>query len=133
LIPLTKKIILFGVHVTGASLSYNLPCSKICRILVLKCLFITIIIIFSGQEVGPLLLEVPVTVQASSRVCATGSERQNTDFSSGLGGISVLEDSSLLKKVTIGYLFSLFSSSSFSIVICNVHFCVSMYVLNSDS
>ncbi|WJX70759.1 glutathione peroxidase [Trifolium repens] len=55
-------------------------------------------ILQSGQEVGPLLLEVPVTVQASSRLCAIGSERQNTDFSSGLGGISVLEDSSLLKK-----------------------------------
>ncbi|XP_045815041.1 uncharacterized protein LOC123908445 isoform X1 [Trifolium pratense] len=56
-------------------------------------------ILQSGHEVGPLLLEVPVTVQASSsRLCAIESERQNADFSSGVCGISVLEDSSLLKK-----------------------------------
>ncbi|KAI5442645.1 uncharacterized protein LOC127120571 [Lathyrus oleraceus] len=61
----------------------------------------------SGHEVGPLLMEVPVTVQANSlskkkvvsrSLCDIGSKRQNSDFGSWLCGISVLEDSSLLKK-----------------------------------
>ncbi|KEH25278.1 putative chromatin regulator PHD family [Medicago truncatula] len=61
----------------------------------------------SGQEVGPLVMEVPVNVQASTlsknkvvrgRSCDIVSERQNTDFSSGVCGIPVLEDSSLLKQ-----------------------------------
>nr|XP_012573193.1 uncharacterized protein LOC101495587 isoform X2 [Cicer arietinum] len=64
-------------------------------------------ILQSGYEVGPLLIEVPFTVQASSlsknkvvsgRFCDIGPERQNTDFSAGVCEISVLEDSCLLKK-----------------------------------
>lgn len=55
-------------------------------------------------------MEVPVTVQANSlskkkvvsgSLCDIGSKRQNSDFGSWLCGISVLEDSSLLKKVNI--------------------------------
>ncbi|KRG93799.1 hypothetical protein GLYMA_19G042100v4 [Glycine max] len=60
----------------------------------------------SGHEVGPLLLEVPL-VRASSltkkklvgdKLHATGSERKNSDFSSGASGTYVLEDSCLMKK-----------------------------------
>lgn len=67
-----------------------------------------IIIIFSGHEVGRLLLEVPLTVRASrltkekivsDKLHDTGTERQNPNFGSGISITYVLEDSCLMKKV----------------------------------
>ncbi|TKY50078.1 BRCT domain-containing protein [Spatholobus suberectus] len=61
----------------------------------------------SGREVGPLLLEVPVIVRASSltkkklvsdKLHDTGHERQKTNFGSGASGTDVLEDSCLMKR-----------------------------------
>ncbi|KAF7822342.1 BRCT domain-containing protein [Senna tora] len=61
----------------------------------------------SGQEVGPLLLEVPVTVQASTltknkvlshRSDDIGSKKQITEFSSWASRNSVWEDSYLINK-----------------------------------
>jgi len=67
-----------------------------------------IIIIFSGHEVGRLLLEVPLTARASrltkkkfvsDELHDTGTERQNPNFGSGISIAYVLEDSCLMKKV----------------------------------
>ncbi|CAJ1947312.1 unnamed protein product [Sphenostylis stenocarpa] len=61
----------------------------------------------SGNEVGRLLLEVPLTVRVSSltkkklvsdKLHDTGSERQKTNFGPGTSRTYVLEDSCLMKK-----------------------------------
>ncbi|XP_027358946.1 uncharacterized protein LOC113867706 [Abrus precatorius] len=61
----------------------------------------------SGHEVGPLLLEVPLIVRASSltknkvvsdRLHDTGSEKRENNFSPGASGTSVSEDSCLMKR-----------------------------------
>ncbi|KAL2335319.1 hypothetical protein Fmac_016532 [Flemingia macrophylla] len=61
----------------------------------------------SGHEIGPLLLEVPLIARASSltkkklvsdQLHIIGSQRQNTNFSSGASVTCVLEDSCLMKK-----------------------------------
>ncbi|XP_061353627.1 uncharacterized protein LOC133298376 [Gastrolobium bilobum] len=61
----------------------------------------------SGHEVGPLLLEVPVSVQTSSliknrvvsnRLYDISSEKQNTDFSPGASENSVSKDLCLMTK-----------------------------------
>jgi len=86
--------------------SYNLTWIKIWGIFFLSSLII--IIIFSGHEVGRLLLEVPHTVRdsrltkkkiVSDKLHDTGSERQETNFGSGISRTYVLEDSCLMKRV----------------------------------
>ncbi|RDY10575.1 BRCT domain-containing protein, partial [Mucuna pruriens] len=71
----------------------------------------------SGHEVGPLLLEVPLIVRASSlrknkqvsdKLHDTGSEKQKTNFSSGASGTYVLEGSCLMKKECLLIFFSLY-------------------------
>ncbi|KAL9323632.1 hypothetical protein ACSQ67_008489 [Phaseolus vulgaris] len=61
----------------------------------------------SGHEVGRLLLEVPHTVRdsrltkkkiVSDKLHDTGSERQETNFGSGISRTYVLEDSCLMKR-----------------------------------
>lgn len=127
---------MFGFHVTGTFLPYTLTGSKFGEHLFLSSSII--LFIFSGHEVGPLLLEVPVTIQASSlsknkaisdRLCDLGSVRQNTDFSSGYCGITVLEDSCLLKKVRIGSLLSPYSSCLFSIFIFIIIVIIIIHIL----
>jgi len=85
---------------------YNLTWIKIWGTFVLK--FTYYHFVFSGHEVGRLLLEVPHTVRASrltkkkivsDKLHDTGSERQETNFGSGISRIYVLEDSCLMKKV----------------------------------